>query len=459
MGPMGGVDGEAEYDALRAPREVRGTGGACGLSEDEVDVEGGGTGEEEEEVGVDVGPLERLNSVGRGRGWLEGDAGFAKAVAVAVVLAVFLGAAGYQLGRPGIPGGEGGTGPVGPAVTVLAVGDWGRAHLCARAPGDAAACAGADAQRRTAEAMGSVVGRTRGGVSAVIGLGDSFYENGLAGDGDDAFDVSFSGVYGNETAVGGLASVPWANVLGNHDYHGDPLAQVRVSGVPGRGARWFCERDWVKGWVADGGGESVAGGGDAMLEVVALDTSPFVGEYLASGGGQFYNWTGLVGGTVNASAPGGVTFEAVRDMPAVQVDMLQRLEARLAASNARWTVVAGHHPVRSVGDHGSTAELVAKLEPVLAKHGVRVYLSGHEHDMEHILWPAAATMGGGTVDVHYVVSGAGSSTRTPSGMHAGLRFAHGGSGFVALEASWNTLKVDFYSADGAQILHSFAAQR
>ena len=444
---MGVGEAGGEYDVLTEAREgVRqDSGGSGGLSEEDVDVEGGlGSG--------DGAPV--VEGTGGGAVGL-GDSAPAKAVAVLVLLCVYLGAAAYQLGRQGIPGGEGGTDP-GASVTVFALGDWGRAHECTRAPGDAVACAGSLAQRRTAEAMG-VVAWARGGarVSAVIGLGDSFYENGLDGDNDDAFDVSFTGVYGNATAVGALASVPWANVLGNHDYHGDALAQTR-GGVSGRDARWFCDREWVKGWDTDG--EVSFDETGALLEVIAFDTTPFVEEYL-SPGAHFYNWTGLVEGTTNASAPGGVTFHAPRDMPAVQEAMLERLEARLAASTARWTVVAGHHPVRSVGEHGSTAELVARLEPVLARHGIRVYLSGHEHDMEHIVWPAAASLGGKTVEVHYVISGAGSATRTPVGSHAGLEFAHGGNGFVSLEASRDTLKINFFSADGAQVLHTVSLAR
>ena len=37
----------------------------------------------------------------------------------------------------------------------------------------------------------------------------------------------------------------------------------------------------------------------------------------------------------------------------------------LQASDARWKVVVGHHPVFSTGEHGSTSELMKHILPVL----------------------------------------------------------------------------------------------
>lgn len=54
------------------------------------------------------------------------------------------------------------------------------------------------------------------------------------------------------------------------------------------------------------------------------------------------------------------------------------LDASLTASEADYLVVAGHHPVFSVGKHGST-EGMERLRPLLIKHRVSVYLSGHDH--------------------------------------------------------------------------------
>ena len=44
---------------------------------------------------------------------------------------------------------------------------------------------------------------------------------------------------------------------------------------------------------------------------------------------------------------------------------LLELEARLAASDARWKLVVGHHPVRNQHAPQNTPELVQHLEPIL----------------------------------------------------------------------------------------------
>ena len=81
---------------------------------------------------------------------------------------------------------------------------------------------------------------------------------------------------------------------------------------------------------------------------------------------------------------------------------LEFLEATLASSDARWRIVAVHHPPYSAGYQGSSVEVRDALAPILERHGVQLVLSGHDHDYQRSV----------PVDgVTYVVSGAGSGTR------------------------------------------------
>jgi len=41
------------------------------------------------------------------------------------------------------------------------------------------------------------------------------------------------------------------------------------------------------------------------------------------------------------------------------------LEIALKDSTANWKIVVGHHPVRSIGHHGDTQELISQLLPIL----------------------------------------------------------------------------------------------
>jgi Calcineurin-like phosphoesterase len=55
----------------------------------------------------------------------------------------------------------------------------------------------------------------------------------------------------------------------------------------------------------------------------------------------------------------------------------------LAASKAKWKIVFFHHPIYSSGNrHGLDLGLRAKIEPLLAKHGVAAAFAGHDHTYE-----------------------------------------------------------------------------
>jgi acid phosphatase len=111
---------------------------------------------------------------------------------------------------------------------------------------------------------------------------------------------------------------------------------------------------------------------------------------------------------------------------------LEWLDLELTRSTAKWRFVVGHHPVFSGGHHGSSLPLIRKLKPLLDRHKVQVYFCGHDHDMQHL-----------KIDnVHYIVAGSGSKTRSTS-MIEGSLFAAAELGFLRarlfadkLEASW-----------------------
>ena len=83
------------------------------------------------------------------------------------------------------------------------------------------------------------------------------------------------------------------------------------------------------------------------------------------------------------------------------------LDAALAASAARWRVIALHHPIYSpgrrrfwiFGRRGTDPRLRAQLEPLLIRHGVDIVFQGHQH-----LYARLRPQRG----VRYVVTGGGS---------------------------------------------------
>ena len=310
-----------------------------------------------------------------------------------------------------------GNGATSESVTFLVVGDWGRE--------------GTLNQTTVAELMSEVAKGLADPPLAVFSTGDNVYPNGLNSSDDSLFERAFMNVYRGP----GLAGVPWFAVLGNHDY-GDgfwtlcendddhancdrgPRHQLGDS-LRRRDERWNMPApNYVQSF------------GDGLLDVFFLDTNPWIEEYRDT------KWS-----------PWNVNILQAEDWR----ESLNTLDRRLAESEALVKIVVGHHPIRSNGDHGHNLDLVQNLEPLLNNHGVRVYFSGHDHDLEHL---KTEDMG-----FHQVVSGAGSDcTRGFHGTDSSV-FQYPWSGFVSATVRHDaTVHVQFFTAqNGSSPVHSFTA--
>ena len=96
-------------------------------------------------------------------------------------------------------------------------------------------------------------------------------------------------------------------------------------------------------------------------------------------------------------------------------DMTQAgwLEGVLKESTAKWKIAVFHHPIYSSGEeHGSDVALRRRIEPLLARYGVNVVISGHDHTYERVK-PQQG--------VQYFVTGAGGKVR-PGDVNLGSPF-------------------------------------
>lgn len=267
------------------------------------------------------------------------------------------------------------------SLRFLAVGDWGAPFR--------------KGQQDVARAMGIVGEETD--IHFVLSLGDNFYPHGVESVTDPHWRETFENVYSARSLM-----CPWHVVLGNHDHEGNVDAQIAYSGLSDRWrlpARYYKRTEML----ADG----------SAAEFYFLDTDPI------------RLWRkGLL-----------------RHINFVPDGQLQWLDSELSRSRARWKIVIGHHPVFAGGKHGPTWPLVDHLKPVLERHGVQVYLCGHNHDQEHIVWNG----------VNYLVSGAGSHPHRVD--HApGTKFASEGLGFMAASLNPDEMMVTFYN-EAARPLH------
>lgn len=278
-------------------------------------------------------------------------------------------------------------------ASFLVVGDWGRD--------------GTQHQRDVAIQMGKTAGAQRS--RFVVSVGDNFYDNGVQSASDPQWKSSYEDVY-TDAAL----QVPWYVALGNHDYRGNPQAQLDYARTS---PRWRMPQRYYQ--------VSGAESGVPQIDLFVIDTSPTVHKYREK-----------------------VDSVIARNVSAQDVDaQLAWLDKALAASTARWKLVIGHHTIRSGGSgHGETPEMVAQILPILQRRGVTAYVFGHDHDLQHIVRDG----------LHYIGCGGGSEVR-PVAKVEGTRFCAERSGFAAMTVDGSGLALSFTDYTGASLYRAHIA--
>ena len=126
------------------------------------------------------------------------------------------------------------------------------------------------------------------------------------------------------------------------------------------------------------------------------------------------------------------------------------LRTVLSRSTAPWKVVVGHHPIYSSGLYGNDPALQAKLGAVMQKHGVQLYINGHEHNYER-----SVPIGG----ITYLVVGGGGAVLRPVIATAQTARCTSVHSFVELEAGPHELRVSAWDKTGRLIDQAVIARR
>jgi hypothetical protein len=216
--------------------------------------------------------------------------------------------------------------------------------------------------------------------------------------------------------------MPIYAILGNHDYHNNPNAQIEYS-KQNIDKRWkMPSHDYNVIYPIPGSvGETV--------QIVFIDTCLL--------------------------APS-ETFETMMGMYAVtEADVnshLASLETVLASSTATWLLVAGHYPIFSEGEHGDTSALVHRLLPLLRQYRVHAYLNGHDHTLQHISWQGVEFFTSGHGAYSSAQQGpSGNWGDSPSLAREGVRFGSLSLGFGLALATSLSLKMTFYDELGGEL--------
>lgn len=97
------------------------------------------------------------------------------------------------------------------------------------------------------------------------------------------------------------------------------------------------------------------------------------------------------------------------------------LDQELSRTDAPWKIVFGHHQIYSSGNYGVNQPLIKVLTPIFKKHGVQLYINGHDHNYER-----TRTINGTT----YLICGAGAGVR-PVGRSAWTEYSASKLSFAA----------------------------
>ena len=263
-------------------------------------------------------------------------------------------------------------------VHFIAIGDWGRN--------------GEYDQTEVAKQMG--LWALNNPNDFVVSVGDNFYPRGVVSEHDPLWHYSFENIYTAHSL-----QCDWYPVLGNHDYGSDTEAQIRYSKVS---RRWCMPALYYSK-------QYKLGDNDKLL-MLFIDTDPMMHAERKAQVEQQMVWID----------------EQLRNAPA----------------DVKWKIIVGHHPYYTVGPrikNYDTLTVREKLSPVFAKYKVDVYLSGHDHSLQH-LKPEGVT--------HQFISGAGSElTQVTEGVPYS-RFQASDHGFMCFAINKDKINVKAINANG-----------
>jgi tartrate-resistant acid phosphatase type 5 len=206
---------------------------------------------------------------------------------------------------------------------------------------------------RQLDNVSDAINRTEG-VSHILFLGDNFYENGVSSVDDPLWNEIFVQKFRGDRH--------YMAILGNHDYHQSPEAQVKYNKHG-----WFMPSRFYSQRLL--GNKLVV----VFIDTVLLDP---------------------VTSIMNGVNPLKLKWSTEHLWNWVEQ---QLIIARSPGSETNRIIVAGHYPIFSNGPHGDSKKLTQRLSPLLEKYNVDMYICGHEHNFQHFKKGS----------VHYVVCGSG----------------------------------------------------
>jgi tartrate-resistant acid phosphatase type 5 len=233
------------------------------------------------------------------------------------------------------------------------------------------------------------------GIKFILTCGDNFQNALIKSDSDLLWKTNYEDVYDDSSLM-----VPWYPALGNHDYNGDPQAEVDYSSI---NPDWDMPSRYYTFVQAVDSNTSV--------RFIVLDTPALIDE-----------------------------IDQLTNANYSSIAQYSWLKKTLSEAKEKWIIVTGHHPVFSAGSyHGDTKEMIDVVKPLLNEYKVDFYICGHDHDFEHAREKGYST--------DYIVTGTGGSLR-PAGSNSHTVFSFSRFGFTYVSLSQNIARLYFITSDG-----------
>jgi tartrate-resistant acid phosphatase type 5 len=237
-----------------------------------------------------------------------------------------------------------------------------------------------------------------------VTTGDNFYQNGVASINDTHWTQSFTNIY-NSTE---LQKLKWFTCLGNHDYQGQPQAQIDYSKT---NPRWVMPARYYHKRLRRGG---------VSADLLVIDTIVYIPAH------------------TNSSS---IKSKVISGQARAQRAWLKR---KLRNARGDWQIVVGHHAIYSGSRlyEDQIKIMHKKFSRLFRKGGVDLYLSGHDHDLQLLKNPNHPT--------YQIVSGGGQESRALN-QHPFHIFAKASAGFASLRLAKQSFGVKFINEQGQVI--------
>lgn len=261
--------------------------------------------------------------------------------------------------------------------------------------------------------IAELMGETAKAVDAefIISSGDTHHYIGVESVSDPLWMTNFELIYSHPEL-----QLEWYPLLGNHEYRGNTQAVIDYSKIS---RRWCMPDRYYTQVYQLKNGES--------LRIVYIDTPPLIDKY---------------------------RNESDKYPDAVKQDMdkqLAWLDATLKASTEKWKVVVGHHPIyaETPKDDSERADMQKRVDPILKKYNVDMYICGHLHTFQHLKIKDSK--------IDYVVNSSGSLSRSPKAIE-GTVFCSGETGFSVFSATDKEIVLYMVNNKG-EIIHEVKRSR